>query len=110
MSLRMQKINSQIQKMLSEIFNQYSENIIFPMINLVDTAKDLSKARVFVSFAANDQKKEFKKLSRYFGQIQGSFAQSANFKKTPHLVFILDTKHEDINKVEEILENISKSN
>lgn len=108
MSLRMQKVNSQIQKILSSILSQYSEYVGFIVVNFVDTAKDLSVSRIYINFTSDIAEKQYVKLSKYFGRIQQSFANEVNFKKTPHLEFILDTKQHSIEKVEEILENLSK--
>lgn len=107
----MQKINSLIQKTLSEIINtKFSERINFVSINFVHTLKDLSLTRVYVNFTRPNQNKEFVKFLKIKNLIQKEFGYIIKLKKTPKINFILDKNQEKITRVEKILDKISKQN
>ena len=79
--LRMQKINSLIQKKLSEIINQnFVEKIGFVSINLVQTTKDLNYTKVYVSFMSQNPKKDFLKLQKHRGLIQRNFGHDIELR------------------------------
>lgn len=107
-NLRIEKINSLIQKKLSEIINQeYVETLGFVSINFVYATKDLEYVKVFVSFAKNSEE-SFKKLEKMRSDIQKKFGHSIKLRKTPKVQFVLDNDKEEIEKVEKILEKLSK--
>ena len=104
----MQKIDAEIARMVSDILNKnLSEEVSFAVINSVITSKDLSQAKVYIYFAAENPEKEFVKLKKNAGLVQHEFAKIIHLRKTPHLHFILDTKQPQIDKVEEIIEKIN---
>lgn len=110
-NLRMQKIDSLIHKKISEIINKHSqEKIGFVSVNFVNTTKDLNNTRVFVSFDKKNEKKLFENLNSIKGLIQKDFGNSINLRKTPKIEFILDKDKQEIERVEKILEKISKKN
>ena len=103
----MQKINSEITKIVAQIINEnFSEEINFASINFVLTRKDLSEAKVFVYFGSKNPEQEFAKFIKKAGTVQQEFAKRINLRKTPHLNFILDIKAPNINNLEKILDNL----
>lgn len=109
--LRMQKIDSLIQKKISEIINRdFVEKIGFVSINLVQTTKDLNYTKVYVSFISENPENDFLKLQKYRGLIQKKFGHSIELRKTPKIEFTMDSKFDKIMKVEKILDSISKNN
>ena len=107
---RMPKINSLISETVSDIINKkFAEDIHFININFVDTARDLSETKIYVSFIDRENT-NFKKLLSKRKNIQSIFAQSIKLRKTPKIIFILDIKKDSINKVEALLEKISHEN
>jgi len=108
---RIKKIDSEIQTIISNIIhNNFGEEINFPVINYVSTAKDLSVTNVYINFAVEDQKTEFDKLIRKIRLIQRDFGNKIHLRITPKINFILDTKQEQINKIEKLLDKIENEN
>lgn len=108
--LRMQKINSLIQRKLSEIINRdFVEKIGFTSINFVQTTKDLNYTKVYVSFTSPDPQKCFLQLQKYRNLIQRDFGHDIELRKTPKIEFEMDSKFGNIMKVEKILDKISKN-
>lgn len=106
---RMQKIDSEIRNLVSKIINKlFCDELNFPTINFVITSKDLKTSKIYISFASEDQEKQFKKLESRSYLVQREFANSIKLRKTPKLIFLLDTKQSAIDKVETILDKFSK--
>jgi ribosome-binding factor A len=109
-SLRIHKVNSLIQKHISQIINiQFSDHVSYTNINYIDTSKDLASTNIYVSFAVTNQEEEFKKLIKIKNLVQKYFGHTIKLKKTPKIRFILDTNIDKINKIEKILDKISKN-
>lgn len=108
---RIKKIDSEIQTIVSQIINQnFGEEIKFPVINYVSTTKDLSITNIYINFAVEDQQSEFNKLIRKIRLIQRDFGNKIHLRITPKINFILDTKQEQINKIEQLLDKIEDEN
>jgi ribosome-binding factor A len=112
MNHRHQKLVSQIQRILGEIFVQegkaWGVNLI--SINDIVMSSDLSEAKVWVSFIGEkNQEGAFKNLSKRFKAVQSLFYKKLAMRHVPKLAWQLDedpTKHY---RIEEILDDISRS-
>ena len=110
-NLRIQKINSLIQKTVSEIISyEFPEEIKFSTINFVSVNKDLSKVKIYISFVSSNPEKQFSFLNKNIAQIQSEFAKKIKLKNTPRITFLLDDKQPQINRVNKLLDKISQKN
>jgi ribosome-binding factor A len=108
---RKQKIDSEIQYIISKIINEnFGEEIKFAVINYVSTAKDLSITNIYIRFAIEDQQSEFDKLIKKIHIIQSDFGKKIHLRITPKINFILDSKQKQINKIESLLDRIKNEN
>jgi len=92
MPLRMDKINSQLKRCITEIIQQEIDDPTVGMVSIVrvDTARDLSEAKVYFSVLNGN----FGKLDEIFdkmgGFIRSLLGKKVRLKRTPKLFFIAD--------------------
>lgn len=107
---RVDKLDSLFQKEISSIiqFDLNDPKIGFATVSEVIISKDLSYAKVYVSFLGKNYKKRdgIEALKRSKGYIKSELAKRINIRKIPDLVFEVD---DTIDKVERIQEIVNKS-
>jgi len=93
MSLRMEKVNRQIQRLVMEIIQKEIDDpdMDFLSITHVETTKDLQESRIYYSLL-NEEKiiKAKEVFSRMRGFIRGALAKKIRLKVLPQLHFVLD--------------------
>lgn len=111
MSTRILKVNSEIQKYISEIFQHDIQN---PNINglisvvKVDTSSDLGVSKVYVSiFGAKDKEEVFNEIKHSAGYIRKELCHKMDLRKMPYLEFVLDDTYEYGNKIDQLIDKIS---
>ncbi|MGN0788015.1 MAG: 30S ribosome-binding factor RbfA [Candidatus Onthoplasma sp.] len=109
-SVRIERINSELQKAISHIIDQ---EIRDPQIDAiisvcsVETTPDLSYARVYITSIGNTPKEEvLNRIKGAAGFIRGRVSKMVNLRITPRLEFIYDTSEEYSQNIENILKNI----
>lgn len=104
MSARIQKINSVLLHTLGNIILLEHNHPSFLMISVikVDTAKDLSGAKVYVS-ALQNQEELIKYLTHLTPVIQRKMAGKVELRIVPRLTFHLDAQTEYLNKIDNVL-------
>jgi len=112
MSLRMEKVNRQIQKLIMAIIQKEIDDpdMDFLSITRVETTKDLQESRVYYSLLneANFAKaKEI--LDRMRGFIRGNLAKKIRLKVLPELHFIPDDSMKYSVDIYRRIEEIKKS-
>ena len=112
MSTRVLKINSEIQKAVSEIFQQDIHN---PNINglisvvRVDTSADLSVSKIFLSiYGATSTQDVFNEILHSAGYIRKELCHKLNLRKVPFLQFMLDTSYEYGSKIDKLIEKMNE--
>lgn len=99
----MQKVNSLIQKLIAELLiTEYDAQGDFVTIKDVNTTRDLSYARIFVSATANT-KEHVKNLNNIARHLKKLIKPKLSFRTIPNLEFVEDTKGDSIEVVEELL-------
>jgi ribosome-binding factor A len=93
---RLQRINSDIYRIIATFI---AERGVRAEVTDVQTAADLSEAKVFVSA-------ELETLENAAGFLRGEIARRLNLRHTPKIKFIKDRGHENAERVEELLEQI----
>lgn len=93
MSLRMDRVNSELRKRIMEIIQKEVDDPDIDLLSItkVDTTKDLQESKVYFSVLdENKYEKVQKSLNLMKGFIRGVLGKNIRLKKTPHLIFIKD--------------------
>lgn len=113
-NFRMEQINGEIQKTLSEIINNelrnpIIDNVVISVVS-VKTSSDLSQAKVYLSILEEDSKQMviFNELNRAKNFIRKELASRLNLRNTPALVFVYDESMEEGAKIISILDDMKK--
>ena len=107
MSVKNERINSNIQKELSYILANEIKNpsVKFITITACDVTSDLSYARVYFT-SLNDPKETLKGLKSAKGYIRRCLADRIELRHIPDLEFIYDNSIEYGKKIEEKIKEI----
>lgn len=112
-SVRIERINSEIQKAVSHIIdNDLRDPQIDAIISVVnvDTTPDLSYCRIYITSIGNTPTDEVVlRIKGAAGFIRGRLSKMIKLRITPRLEFIKDTVEEYSNKIDNILKNIKYS-
>ena len=111
MSIKNERVNSNIQRELSYILaNEVKNpNIKFITITACDVTSDLSFAKVYFT-TLGDVKETLKALKSAKGFIRRTLADRIELRHIPELEFIYDESIEYGKKIEEIIEEIHDEN
>lgn len=110
MNTRILKVNSEIQKAVSEIISYEMQNPLISgivSITKVDTTPDLDYCRIYVSIFSEDKQGVFDQIKHSAGFIRKTLASKINLRKVPFLSFYLDSTYEDGARIDEALEKIN---
>ncbi len=109
-SVRLERINSELQKAISNIIdNDLRDPQINAIISVtqVSVTPDLAYAKVYLTSIGKTQPEEVvNRIKGAGGFIRGQLSKKVKLRITPRLEFILDTSEEYSNKIENILKNI----
>lgn len=112
MTLKVQRINANIQRELSLILQNdvRDKNLQFCTITSVNTTNDLSICKVYISFVGdeNTQRKGMNALEKSKGYLRTLLAKKLKIRKVPELHFLLDTSLDYGNRIENILKDLNK--
>ena len=107
MSIKNERINSNMQRELSYILSNEvkNPNIKYITITDCDVTSDLSYARIYFT-TLGDNKETLKALKSAKGFIRKNLADRIELRHIPELEFIYDESIEYGKKIEEIIEEI----
>lgn len=112
-SVRIERINSEIQKVVSHIIDtEIRDPQIDAIISVsaVETTPDLSYSRIYISSIGKTPSEEvLARIKGAAGFIRGRLSKEITLRITPRLEFLLDTTAEYSSKIEGILKNITYS-
>ena len=112
-SVRVERINSEIQKAISHIIdNDVRDPQIDAIISVsnVETTPDLSYCRVFItSIGATPSDEVLARIKGAAGFIRGKLSKMVKLRITPRLEFLKDESVEYASNIEGILKNITYS-
>lgn len=111
MNYRIERINSELQKSVSEIIRRLKDPRISSMVSVleVDTAKDLASAKVYVSCYGGDPQATLAALTSCAGFIRRELrSEYRDMRYVPELRFMLDTSMQYGEKIDAIIENLKK--
>jgi len=110
MSLKNERINSNLQKEISYIIaNEVKNpNVKFVTITACDVTSDLSYARIYIT-TLGDIKETLKGLKSAKGYIRRALADRIELRHIPELEFIYDESIEYGKKIEEKIKEINEN-
>ena len=110
-SVRVERINSEIQKAISHIIdNEIRDPQIDAIISVssVDTTPDLSYCRVFItSIGTTPLDEVVARIKGAAGFIRGRLSKMIKLRITPRLEFMKDSSLEYSSKIDDILKGIT---
>jgi ribosome-binding factor A len=107
MSIRTEQVESNLQKILGELFIRDVElpQDHLATISRVSVSPDLKTAKVFVSVLPFDSSEEvMAMLKSQKSQIQKEAHEQLSMKFSPVLEFVLDTKQEEASEIEKLID------
>ena len=113
-SFRMDKVNAQLQKCLSEIINNELRNPLLDdlviTVTEVQTSPDFSSAKVFISAlnGISHQDEIISELKKAEGFIKKELSKELELKRMPALKFFYDDSLDQGNKIMQLLEKLHK--
>lgn len=112
MSERILRVNSEIQKAISNIIaNELKNPIIKGLITVtkVDTTADLDQSKVYLSIFEEETREDvFNAIKHSAGFIRRELARAVDLRKVPFLNFYLDTSYDYGQKIEETINKINE--
>ena len=106
---RIKRINTLLQKSLSEIFRQesnFSPEVIVT-IQKVETSPDLVQSKIRISvFPSKKAEEVIGSLKKNIGHFQRILNKKLKMKKVPRIIFELDFTEEKAARIEELLKRI----
>ena len=112
MSERILRVNSEIQKVLSDIIaNELKNPMIKGLITVtkVDTTSDLDQSKIYLSiFEEKEREEVFNAIKHSAGFIRRELARRIDLRKVPFLTFILDTSFDYGKKIEDAIKKINE--
>ncbi|MBM2820591.1 MAG: ribosome-binding factor ribosome-binding factor [Candidatus Berkelbacteria bacterium] len=111
MARRIQKVSELIKQQLAELIIQtLPENLGLVTLIDVHVTSDLKNAWIYVScFDKSSEKETLKILSDHSKEFQHILGRKLEMRYTPKLEFMFDDSLEKINRVENILKEINKT-
>lgn len=113
MNYRIEKVNENIKKIISEIISRSIEIKpgIFLTVSKVDTSKDLRYTQVFISiFPESESEYAIKTLEKEIYKIQGILNKKLSTKPLPKIEFKLDLSEYKADEVEKLFNKIREEN
>lgn len=111
MNFRIERINSELKKSISEIISRLKDPRLSSMISVleVDTSKDLESAKVYVSCYGGDPEQTLTALSKCSGYIRHELrSEYKDMRSVPELRFMLDTSMQYGERIDAILDSLKK--
>ena len=112
MSERILRVNSEIQKAISNIIAYEIKNPIIKgliTVTKVDTTSDLDQSKVYLSIYEEDTREDvLNAIKHSAGFIRRELARAVDLRKVPFLTFYLDTSYDYGQKIEETINKINE--
>lgn len=113
--LRMEKINSELQKNIYEILSKKVKNpFLTEMFSImeVQTDRDLATAKVYISIYSTDEARKaatLNAITESAGFVRSSLAKMMRLRTVPSLTFIEDKSMGNAQRINELLRDHNKN-
>ena len=110
MSIKIERLNSEFQEVISEILYKEVKNpdLKFVTITGCDITNDLSFCKVYFTVLGKDKDEILRELNNAASFIRGEISKRVQVRHTPELRFVFDTSIEYGEKIEKIINEINK--
>ena len=112
MSERILRVNSEIQKAISQIISYELKNPLIKgliTVTKVDTTADLDQCKVYLSiFDEKDREEVFNQIKHSAGFIRRELARAVDLRKVPFLTFYLDESFGYGQKIDDLISKINE--
>lgn len=111
MSVKIERINNLLQIEISYVLatEVKDRHIKFVTVTAVETTKDLSQAKVYVTVLNDDFKEEtLRSLKTASGYIRRQLFERVDLRNIPELIFIYDESIAYGQKIEDLIEDLNK--
>ena len=111
MSERILRVNSEIQKAISEIISELKNPNIKGLITVtkVETTSDLDQSKIYISIFEEDIREDvFNAIKHSAGFIRRELARIVDLRKVPYLTFFLDNSYDYGKKIDETISKINQ--
>ena len=112
MSERILRVNSEIQKAISDIIatelkNPHIRGLI--TVTKVDTTADLDQSKIYISIFEEDIREEvINAIKHSAGFIRRELARRVDLRKVPFITFFLDDSYDYGRKIDEAIDKINQ--
>ena len=113
MKFRMERVDLEIKNALSTIISNLDDSRLkgkFVTISEVKTSPDLYSSKVSISCLNEGSEEVVKVLNQSKGFIKKELAKNIKIKRIPDIFFVSDYVEKDAQRIEELLNQISKTN
>ena len=110
MSIKIERLNNELQEVISEILHKEVKDpdLKFVTITGCDTTSDLSFCKVYFTVLNKDKDETLKSLRSASSFIRGEVSKKIQIRHTPELKFVYDESIEYGNRIEKIIEKINE--
>lgn len=111
MSHRIDQINSLIKRELGQIILEELDvpQGCFITITKVETTKDLSQAKIWISILPESRREELLQLlEKNIDHFNHLLARKLVMKKMPHFIIKIDISEEKASRIEELIDKVKK--
>lgn len=110
---KLERLESQIRKEISNILQNEVKNSKFGFVTVTDVevTNDYSFATVFVSFLNTKEVSgidRLEEINRVKGFVRSQLARRLSIRKTPDIIFKIDDSIDQGNRIDEIIAKINK--
>ena len=112
MNFRIDRVNSELQKSISEIIGRLKDPRISSMVSVleVNVSRDLETARVYISCYGGNPEETLAALKKCAGFIRHELrTEYRDMRSVPQINFVLDTSMQYGEKIDAILEGLKKN-
>ena len=110
MSVKIERLNDQIQEVISEIIHKEVKDpdLKFVTITGCEVTNDLSFCKVYFTVLNKDPKETLKSLKGASSFIRGEISKRIEIRHTPELKFVYDSSIEYGMKIDALIDKINK--
>ena len=112
MSNRVEKVNSLLQRQISEYIIQEGLEGLTGLLTIkeVDTSPDLEQAKVYFSVVGQDYDQVLAILKKNIYHLQGALYKTLEMRKAPKIFFVPDTSGEYAGRISKVLKDLHENN
>ena len=85
------RVAEEIKRIVSDVISkELKDSVKLFSIPYVDLTKDISYAKIYLSFFSKNHEKDFEKINNAKGFIRSRLSKQLKLRKVPELIFLID--------------------